>query len=101
MGEKDILLILKTNLSEQSKWLLYTLTHSKENELLPKEILWEKTNALFQSHNKNNNKVISSRYILDIHTSRLEGAGLIAFEQFGKVKCYKITDFGNYFYKNL
>lgn len=108
MTDKDILHILKKNLSIQSTWILITLLDSKENELIPKEALWEKTNEKFLADSQSNGntldsnvKIISSRYVLDVHTSRLEGAGLIDFEQFGKVKFYKVTDFGKYFFNNI
>lgn len=98
MNETEIIKTLKQSMSTPSLWLLKTLYNEKNNTLIAKEILWEKTNELFLKEENNTDfKVISSRYVLDIHTARLEGAALIAYSQIGKVKIYKITDFGIYF----
>lgn len=105
LEEHEFLSILKDNLSIQSKWILFTLLQAdkQKDHYMKKEKLWEQTNQNYANNEvvkNNDNKtdsILSSRYVLDINTARLEGAGLISFEQVGKTKFYKITEFGKYF----
>lgn len=101
----EIMNIIRDNLSNESQWILFTLKGAKSP--LRKELLWEQTNEIhskfkkddeksLQTNNKDE-KLLSSRYVLDIHTARLEGAGLVEVEVLGRVRLYKITNWGKEF----
>jgi DNA-binding transcriptional ArsR family regulator len=92
--------ILSENLSLESKWFLVILQQQKES--INKEQLWELTNKSYRKiqstgDNKGNTDpahLISSRYSLDIHTARLEGAGLVQVKELGRMRLYSITSLG-------
>ncbi|MGE7921206.1 hypothetical protein ACQKM9_20030 [Viridibacillus sp. NPDC093762] len=87
--------ILKKNLSDESKWILSALITSTNPT--SKEKLWELTNTLYIEKGISNDptaKIISSRYVLDIHTARLEGAGLVEVTALGRIRVYSVSEFG-------
>ena len=100
-----IMEILLENLSEESKFFLFALD---SESYLPKEKLKEIANKnyqlLYDAQKSNPDKqsnvctieppLIQSRHGLDIHTARLEGAGLVTVEKIGQARVYKITDLG-------
>ncbi|GEL05547.1 hypothetical protein [Rummeliibacillus stabekisii] len=88
----EIMAILKEHLSVESKSILLTLKLAETP--LRKEVLWEKTNENLQKVDESDRKLLSSRYVLDIHTARLEGAGLVDVEVMGRIRVYSISDFG-------
>lgn len=78
-------------------WFLYTLR--TEDRELHKEELRDLTNEFYlkRAQKKDQSfdeKLISSRYSLDVHTSRLEGAGLVHVRNVGRVRFYSISDLG-------
>lgn len=85
--------MLAENLSNESKWFLVILDQESPNPI-NKELLREKTNELYSKVKKTEESLINSRYVLDIHTARLEGAGLVNVQKIGKVRMYSITDLG-------
>jgi len=91
--EEKFFEMLAENLSNESKWFLVILEQESPNHL-NRELLWEKVNELYAEYNKSEESLINSRYVLDIHTARLEGAGLVKVEKIGKLRLYSITDFG-------
>lgn len=101
---EDILQVIKKNLTKESQWLLFAL--SVENHGISKEQLWKKTNELFHNQNSSDtdhssydpdSDLITSRYVLDIHTARLEGAGLVDLNIFGRTRVYSLSAFGREF----
>lgn len=95
--DKKILSILSENLTNESMWFLYTLR--TEDRELHKEELRDLTNEFYlkRAQKKDQSfdeKLISSRYSLDVHTSRLEGAGLVHVRNVGRVRFYSISDLG-------
>lgn len=91
--EEKFFEMLAENLSNESKWFLVILEQESPNHV-NKELLREKVNELYSEIKKSEELLINSRYVLDIHTARLEGAGLVKVERIGKVRMYSITDFG-------
>jgi len=85
--------MLAENLSNESKWFLVILEQESPN-LVNKELLWEKVNDLYSKAKKSEESLIKSRYVLDIHTARLEGAGLVKVERIGQIRMYSITAIG-------
>lgn len=89
--------ILTENLSLESKWFLVILQQQKE--AINKEQLWQLTNQFYLSveekkGTENPSQLISSRYSLDIHAARLEGAGLVQVKELGRMRLYSITLLG-------
>jgi hypothetical protein len=95
--------ILAQNLSEESKWFLWALL--KEKRPLHKEELRELANAGFRDMNKGESvtetTLVASRHALDIHTARLEGAGLVNVRGIGRVRMYSLTTLGEELLKFL
>ena len=96
--------ILKDNLSNESKWFLAML--QKEKEAINKEQLWEITNKSYILLEEKQGIVdpsplISSRYLLDIHTARLEGAGLVQVKELGRMRLYSITPLGRQLFEYI
>lgn len=93
----DFFNILYKSLSTESQFFLVALLQHKEP--LNKEQLWELANELYiqreiKRGRENVSKLIPSRYSLDIHTSRLEGAGLVDVKEIGRMRMYSITKLG-------
>lgn len=93
LDKKNIFDILTANLSDESRWFLFAL--SKEKNPLHKENLRDVANELFKANKDNTSNLIASRHSLDIHTARLEGAGLVEVKEIGRVRMYSLTDLGH------
>lgn len=93
LEKKDIYDILVKNLSNESKWFIFAL--SKEKNPLHKENLRDVANEQYKKANQPKNKnLIASRHGLDIHTARLEGAGLVEVKEIGRVRMYSLSELG-------
>lgn len=99
MGEREEFLeILAQNLSNESKWFLWALM--KEKDALHKEKLKDIANMGYREMLKSEGKdatgaaLVSSRHGLDIHTARLEGAGLVKVQEIGRIRMYSLTKLG-------
>ncbi len=97
MQENEFLDILSEHLSNESKWFLFIL--QQEGKPINKELLKDMANESFSNRNSekgipNNEPLIPSRHLLDIHTARLEGAGLVDVEKLGRIRMYSITSLG-------
>ncbi|MCM3358171.1 hypothetical protein [Psychrobacillus sp. MER TA 171] len=94
LEKRDIFEILTNSLSEESKWFLFAL--STEKVPLHKENLRDVANELFKRVNAHDKKkqLITSRHSLDIHTARLEGAGLVNVQRIGQIRIYSLTELG-------
>lgn len=85
--------ILAKHLSEESKWFLFTL--AQEKGPMHKEKLRDMANEQFKKNNPNHStSLIVSRHGLDIHTARLEGAGLVHVQEIGRIRMYSLTELG-------
>lgn len=94
---EEFLEILANNLSNESKWFLTVLM--REDNSLHKEELRDLANNSYRDYLiKKGEELISplipSRHGLDIHTARLEGAGLVSVKEYGRVRRYSITPLG-------
>lgn len=90
--------ILAGNLSEESKWFLWTL--KMENSSLHKEKLRDIANENYRemqlkAGNHKSAPLVQSRHGLDIHTARLEGAGLVSVKEVGRIRMYSLSELGN------
>lgn len=97
LSELNFFEILFENLTLESKWFLAIL--SKQQQPINKEQLGELVNTMYiakQSSEgvENPSPLIGSRYPLDIHTARLEGAGLVKVTEHGRMRFYSITKLG-------
>ncbi|MEB2301623.1 hypothetical protein LAV72_18630 [Lysinibacillus xylanilyticus] len=97
MQEADFLEILFENLSHESKWFLFILL--EEGKPINKALLNDMANDAYskmqsEKGQPTNELLIPSRHLLDIHTARLEGAGLVKVEKLGRIRMYSITDLG-------
>lgn len=97
MNGMDLLSILLEHLSTESKWLLVTLKQS--NGPLNKEQLRDAANSFYLENQfskgiKQPEALIKSRHLLDIHTARLEGAGLVSVKEVGRIRIYSMTQLG-------
>lgn len=94
--EVNFFKILYENLSVESKWFLVVLVQQKD--YINKEQLRDLTNKAYvkakELDENNGTPLISSRYLLDIHTARLEGAGLVEVKEMGRMRLYMITTLG-------
>lgn len=89
--------ILANNLSNESKWFLWALM--KEKGSLHKEQLRDIANEGYRemqlrSGNLKPSPLVPSRHGLDIHTARLEGAGLVSVKEIGRIRMYSLTELG-------
>lgn len=101
---KEIMQILADNLTLESKWFLWALTEQKE--ALAKEELRDIANNGYQEFEKasgrtNSKPLITSRHGLDIHTARLEGAGLVRVQEKGRVRLYYLTELAKHLLRFL
>lgn len=93
LEKKDIYDLLVQNLSTESKWFIFAL--SKEKNPLHKENLRDVANEQYKKANQpKNDNLIASRHGLDIHTARLEGAGLVVVQEIGRVRMYSLSEMG-------
>lgn len=100
LEKQNIYDILVDNLSTESRWFLFAL--SKASTSLNKESLRDLANEQHKlaTQGKTNN-LIASRHSLDIHTARLEGAGLVEVTEIGRIRMYSITELGKELLKYL
>lgn len=97
MHEKDFLEILENNLSEESTWFLVILFEA--GKPINKALLNDMANEAYAERQSKKGQstteiLIPSRHLLDIHTARLEGAGLVEVEVLGRIRMYSITELG-------
>ncbi|SCC24682.1 Uncharacterized protein BCZB5J_02188 [Bacillus cereus] len=103
MSSNEIIDVLCENLNE-GIWALRVLY---AEGAMHKEKLWDCINQYHKEYQIENakdyegKKILPSRYSLDIMTARLEGAGLISFKPFGRVRVYEVTNLGNVLIKEL
>lgn len=91
---------LQESLSLQSKWFLVTLI--TENRDLHKEELRNLANDAYKKKvtgSGSDDLLVPSRYNLDLHTARLEGAGLVNVKEVGRVRIYSVSTLGIEFFK--
>jgi hypothetical protein len=94
---EEFLEILSNNLSLESKWFLWALMNQKD--AVHKEELRNMANSGYREHKTRTGEtnpppLVSSRHGLDIHTARLEGAGLVSVKEIGRVRMYSLTKIG-------
>lgn len=97
MQEIEFFDILLENLSNESKWFLFIL--QQEEQPINKELLKDMANESYSKRNTekgitSSEPLIPSRHLLDIHTARLEGAGLVQVQKVGRIRMYSITPLG-------
>lgn len=68
---------------------------------LLKEQLKDEVNRIYLEKKKSADNdlkpLVTSRYVLDRFTQRLEGAGLVDVEEIGKARLYSLSKLGNQF----
>ncbi|MDX8367931.1 hypothetical protein [Cytobacillus sp. IB215665] len=91
MTREEILDILLDRL-EEGTWVLAALKTAPKPLL--KEQLRDKVNELYSEKTgaDETQQLISSRYILDTYTSRLEGAGLVNVEVIGRARLFSLSE---------
>lgn len=101
LGKEDILQILKNSLTRESL-LLFTTIHQQQSPIA-KEELWKLANKQYRMRQteKLEKEFIASRYILDLHIARLEGAGLINVKIYGRIRTYTISALGYEFWSYI
>lgn len=97
MQEAEFLEILRQNLTEESKWFLFILL--QEGKPINKALLNDMVNDAYakrqsEKGESTNELLIPSRHFRDIHTARLEGAGLVDVQKLGRIRMYSITALG-------
>jgi hypothetical protein len=81
---------------EDGIWFILAL--KEKNKPILKDHLKDEVNELYikkMTANRSNTNVgplITSRYILDRYTNRLEGAGLVNVENIGKARLYSLSN---------
>ncbi|MGY3716935.1 hypothetical protein ACWE42_15580 [Sutcliffiella cohnii] len=73
-------------------WFLLVLKEA--GKPLLKETLKDEVNRIYLEKGNNTSNLVTSRYILDRYTGRLEGAGLVNVEEIGKARLYSLSEFG-------
>lgn len=81
------------SLPTESQIILRVLKESPE-EKIPKVKLQKMTNTLYQEKTQSEAELINSRFTLDVSTARLEGAGLVDVDVYGRVRFYKLSPMG-------
>lgn len=95
---ESLLDVLAEHLTTESKWMLVTLF--QEKRAIHKEELRDLSNESFLNYQKNKKltndetPLLSSRHLLDKHTDRLEGAGLVTVQEIGRIRMYTISPIG-------
>src|SRR4051794_17228955 len=92
MNNPDIMRLLYERLQEEGLYFLVSL----DEETLLKDELWDAVNENYRKygHKGPEDKLITSRYILDHWTARLQGAGLVDVREIGRARMYHITQLG-------
>lgn len=90
--------VLLERLTLESNFLLRTLYREKK-KAINKIKLEELTNELFAGFATEYGRdpkipLINSRFTRDLHTSRLDAAGLVDIEEIGRVRMYRISELG-------
>lgn len=93
MTREEILREILESLGE-SKWILAVLYRDREKEPIGKEKLKTLANEYYTETTGELENLITSRYILDVFTARLEGAGLVRISRYGQVRMYSISKLG-------
>ncbi|MEK3955966.1 hypothetical protein [Psychrobacillus sp. FSL K6-1464] len=97
LEEEDLLHILASNLSKESRILLASLVDREET--MSKEELKKAANELYElnfpERFMETGPLIHSRHSLDMNTARLEGAGLVHVKEVGRVRIYSVSDLGH------
>lgn len=98
---EDVLDVLKERMSKESLLLLSTI--KVQNEAIAKEELWRLANENYKARqpDQSGKDFIASRYTLDIHTARLEGAGLVDIKTYGRIRTYTMSSLGLEFWKYI
>lgn len=73
---------------------IFLLAAIKKQEGLVKHQLEDETNILYQSLTNQSDKLINSRFTLDIMVAKLEGSSLIKIKEQGRSKRYMLSDVG-------
>ncbi|TFI47438.1 hypothetical protein E4O93_12715 [Diaphorobacter sp. DS2] len=80
-------------------WFMLALRDAKKPLL--KEQLKDEVNRIYLEKKKSADNdlkpLVTSRYVLDRFTQRLEGAGLVDVEEIGKARLYSLSKLGNQF----
>jgi len=91
--------ILTERLQQEGIWFMLALRDAKKPLL--KEQLKDEVNRIYTEKKKVSDglpkPLVTSRYILDRYTERLEGAGLVNVDEIGKARLYSLSDLGHYF----
>lgn len=101
LSKEEIFKVLKESLTRESL-LLFTTIHQQQSPIA-KEELWKLANKQYRLRQTENmdKDFIASRYILDLHIARLEGAGLINVKIYGRIRTYTISTLGNEFWSYI
>lgn len=96
---ESIFEIFTERLNNEGIWFMLALRDAQKPLL--KEQLKEEVNRIYIEKNtrldKQQKPLISSRYILDRYTERLEGAGLVNVDDIGKARLYSLSELGHEF----
>lgn len=101
LTKEQILDVLEAHLTRESLLLLSTIQFQKA--AIAKEELWRLANEKYRSRQNDPNQkdFIASRYTMDIHTARLEGAGLVTLKTYGRIRTYTISPLGTEFWNYI
>lgn len=92
INKEDIFDIFAERL-ENGIWLILAL--KEKNKPILKDHLKDEVNQLYITKKSSNGSaiapIITSRYVLDRYTNRLEGAGLVNVENIGKARLYSLS----------
>lgn len=97
---ENIFNIFKDRLTRESL-LLFTTVY--QHSPIAKEELWKSANQHYRLRETNEMKkdFIASRYVLDLHIARLEGAGLVDVKIYGRIRTYSISPLGQAFWSYI
>lgn len=91
--------IFTERMQQEGLWFMLALRDAQKPLL--KEQLKEEVNRIYMEKmtfsDTDPKPLVTSRYILDRYTQRLEGAGLVDVEEIGKARLYSISNLGNHF----
>ncbi|OIJ09449.1 hypothetical protein BKP35_16475 [Anaerobacillus arseniciselenatis] len=91
--------IFTERMQQEGIWFMLALRDA--HKPLLKEQLKEEVNRIYmekKSFSDNEPKpLVTSRYVLDRYTQRLEGAGLVNVDEIGKARLYSLSDLGRQF----
>lgn len=87
--------IFTERMQQEGIWFMLALRDAKKPLL--KEQLKDEVNRIFMEKKNQSNPLVTSRYILDRYTERLEGAGLVNVDEIGKARLYSLSKLGQDF----